>query len=221
MDIQENLQKTDTIITNVYWIRKPDYTDINTEGYVGVSKNIKKRWQQLKANAKRKRHPNSLLESAINEYQDELVYEVVFTGTESECYELEKKLRPSPSIGWNLRSGGPIGKITKKGRERLRASSSHLWPLSQKWRAYQTRTGVKITLAEYEKLVVKQKIKDRNTLEEALLHYKLLRKYKDYKVLNVLTAEELDFKDFAASMNYDALIGAITNKESTWELLAP
>jgi hypothetical protein len=35
--------------------------------------------------------------------------EVLFTGTEDQCYALERELRPHAGIGWNLTAGGPAG----------------------------------------------------------------------------------------------------------------
>ncbi len=38
------MEKSD--LTCVYWIRKVEHTNIYTEGYVGVSTNIERRWRE-------------------------------------------------------------------------------------------------------------------------------------------------------------------------------
>lgn len=106
-------------IACVYWIHKPDHTDIYTQGYIGVSTNPDKRWRQHKTDSKCNRHANNYLNNAITKYGDTLVYEVIFGGTLEQCYSYERELRPKPSIGWNLMSGGEVGKITEEGRRKI------------------------------------------------------------------------------------------------------
>lgn len=103
----------------VYWIHKVEHTDEFTEGYIGVSRNPNKRWIQHKTDANCNRHTNVHLSNAIIKYEDTLIYEVIFGGTEEQCFAYELELRPAPLIGWNLMSGGPVGKITEEGRKKL------------------------------------------------------------------------------------------------------
>ena len=109
-------------IAVVYWIHLPEHTDYYTEGYIGVTNNPSRRWQDHKTTAASGRHPNNLLTNIINKYGDTLVYDVIFGGTRDQCFSYEKELRPSASIGWNLMSGGIFGDITEDGLTRLRAS---------------------------------------------------------------------------------------------------
>jgi hypothetical protein len=99
----------------VYWIRAQHHSDITSEGYVGVSKNSQKRWLYgHKWSHSKARHDNQHLSSAINKYGwDLLVKTVVLIGEETYCYEIERKLRPSEGIGWNLSVGGHKPPITK------------------------------------------------------------------------------------------------------------
>ena len=112
------MEKSD--LTAVYWIRKKEHTNIYEEGYVGVSSNIKRRWRDHITEAKNNKHPNAHLGRAINKYYpDNLVFEIVYLSNEDKCYKYEEYLRPDTNIGWNLRSGGPVGKMSEEGRKRV------------------------------------------------------------------------------------------------------
>jgi hypothetical protein len=99
----------------VYWIRAQHHSDITSEGYVGVSKNSQKRWLYgHKWSHSKARHDNQHLSNAINKYGwDLLVKTVVLIGEEAYCYEIERKLRPSEGIGWNLSVGGHKPPVSK------------------------------------------------------------------------------------------------------------
>lgn len=84
----------------VYWIRHKDQKDPFTEGYVGVSKNPKKRFNDHL-------YGKLLVGKAINKYQIH-TFEILFEGNEEECLKEEFKYRPSQNIGWNFCSGGGI-----------------------------------------------------------------------------------------------------------------
>ena len=91
----------------VYWIHKPEHTDIFTEGYVGITnKQVSKRWYHHKLDA---RQDGSLpVHRAINKYND-IIFEVILATDHREyCQEIEKKLRPTINIGWNVAQGGDI-----------------------------------------------------------------------------------------------------------------
>ena len=89
-------------IHSVYWIRHQDHTDIVSQGYIGVSINAPKRFTQHL-----KRTQNKHLAFAINKYGwDNLVKSVVLFAEKDYCLDIERKLRPSEKIGWNLTAGG-------------------------------------------------------------------------------------------------------------------
>lgn len=104
------------MIAEVYWIRTPSHSDMTLEGYIGVSKNAQKRWLYGHYWAHRKnRHENPHLANAISKYGwGNLIKTVLVVADEEYCYELERKLRPADSIGWNLVMGGgkpPVAKF--------------------------------------------------------------------------------------------------------------
>jgi group I intron endonuclease len=103
-------------VSCVYWVHRPEHTDILRQGYVGISKRFERRiWEHLKLTQ------NRYLKNAINKYGwDNLVKEKVLIGKEDYCLEIEAKLRPADKIGWNLVKGGnkpPINRwnLGKKG----------------------------------------------------------------------------------------------------------
>jgi len=99
----------------VYWIRAPHHSDMMLDGYVGVSKNAQKRWLYGHSWAHRKgRHDNPKMANAISKYGwDNLIKTVLVVADENYCYDLERKLRPSDNIGWNLVTGGGKPPVSK------------------------------------------------------------------------------------------------------------
>lgn len=99
----------------VYWIRAPHHSDMMLEGYVGVSKNAQKRWLYGHNWAHRKsRHDNPRFANAISKYGwVNLIKTVLVVADEEYCYEIERKLRPADSIGWNLITGGGKPPVSK------------------------------------------------------------------------------------------------------------
>lgn len=93
--------------TSIYWIKLKEHTDIFTQGYVGVSKNVKERLRQHYKNAKGGYHSDKILSKAILKYgQEKLEEKIILISTNEYCYEIEKKLRPLAFIGWNMKEGG-------------------------------------------------------------------------------------------------------------------
>lgn len=98
--------------SHVYWLHHSDHTDMFTQGYVGVSHSITRRFA-----SHRSRSENNHLNNAINKYGwDNLVKDIVLTSTKEYCLDVEAKLRPTKQIGWNITNGGgmppsAIGKV--------------------------------------------------------------------------------------------------------------
>ena len=92
----------------VYWIRAEHHSNMMLDGYIGVSKNAKNRWQYGHLwSHKNGRHDNPKFSNAIAKHGwDNLIKEILVIGEEKYCYELEIKLRPNTEIGWNLAIGG-------------------------------------------------------------------------------------------------------------------
>lgn len=88
----------------VYWIRLKEHTDMTKEGYIGLSTNFKERMEtHLNYSSKLNTH----VYRAIRKYGwDSLVKSVIVISTKEYCKELEFKLRPKASIGWNEIPGG-------------------------------------------------------------------------------------------------------------------
>jgi predicted GIY-YIG superfamily endonuclease len=84
----------------VYWIHKLSHIDILSEGYIGVSNNPKRRFNEHK-NSKKNYH----LTNALKKY-DDLIFDIIFEGSEEECYDLEFQFRPEDHVGWNITTGG-------------------------------------------------------------------------------------------------------------------
>jgi hypothetical protein len=98
----------------VYWIRHEDHTDMFTQGYIGVSSQVEKRWEYHK-----KHGENAHLRNAINLYGwDKLVKQVLLISDLAYCLMIEAKLRSEDKIGWNVVKGGGKPPVATKGYKR-------------------------------------------------------------------------------------------------------
>lgn len=90
----------------LYWIKAEEHIDIHSQGYVGITINLKERIRSHKKN-KRK----TTLTSAIKKYGWEaLTFQVIIENlTQEDALFLEKLYRPETNIGWNNQSGGELG----------------------------------------------------------------------------------------------------------------
>jgi predicted GIY-YIG superfamily endonuclease len=87
---------------SVYWIHHPTHTDMFSQGYVGVSVDAERRFDEHL-----KKSDNRHLKFAINKYGwDTLVKRQILIADKQYCLEVERKLRPDKSIGWNCAIGG-------------------------------------------------------------------------------------------------------------------
>jgi group I intron endonuclease len=87
---------------SVYWIRCKDHTDMFSQGYIGVSKNVRRRFAQHQG-----RSENTRLKRAIQKYGwDNLIKTEILISNEAYCLDIESKLRPKEKIGWNICVGG-------------------------------------------------------------------------------------------------------------------
>lgn len=96
----------------VYWLHLPEHTDMFTQGYIGISNNVKKRFEDHK-----NRPSNAYLKNAIAKYGwDKLIKQIVIIADEAYCLAMELKLRVDNNIGWNLVAGGgkPPSSLGKK-----------------------------------------------------------------------------------------------------------
>lgn len=89
----------------VYWIHNTHMTDPSTQGYVGVTNNLQRRVANHLSRLKNEHHENVHFQRAYN-LDDDLLVDIIFEGSETECYLKEQQLRPSRDIGWNINVGG-------------------------------------------------------------------------------------------------------------------
>ena len=173
------MEKSD--LTCVYWIRKVEHTNIYTEGYVGVSTNIERRWREHITEARANRHPNAFLCNVINEhYPDSLIFEIVYLSNEDNCYNYEEMLRPETNIGWNLRSKGPIGKMSEEGRKSISAKT-----LGKKLTEKEKENRRYNKYVKLNGLISKQKYKELMGISNKAVP----EKYRELEVFSINTAE--------------------------------
>ena len=103
----------------VYWIRLEEHDDINSQGYVGITKDFNSRMSRH-----RRLWTGPHFKSAIIKYGwDNLIKDVVFEGSIEDCRLEEYRLRPDYDIGWNINIGGEInastGARTPEGKARI------------------------------------------------------------------------------------------------------
>lgn len=88
--------------SSVYWIHHPDHTDMFSQGYIGVSNNVRARWNRHKREAQ-----NPHLGNAIKKYRwENLIKKVLLIADETYCLMIEARLRAQSEIGWNITTGG-------------------------------------------------------------------------------------------------------------------
>lgn len=92
----------------VYHIKDPDDPSINS-GYIGVVKSSKGIHKRFREHCKTVRMGEIISKHNVS-FEN---VEVIFEGTRYDCQELEKKLRPTERMGWNLASGGSGYNYTK------------------------------------------------------------------------------------------------------------
>ena len=111
----------------VYWIHRPEHTDITKEGYVGITNRMARdRWVDHQSAARRTDKKCAVLNRAISKY-DDLIWEVVVVAdTREYCERIEGLLRPNQRIGWNIAQGGmPVD--TRLGGEANRIRWIQYW----------------------------------------------------------------------------------------------
>ena len=158
---------------SIYWIHLPGHTNINLEGYVGVSKNAIKRLIRHLTDVVNEDHVNPHLVNAIKKYTwGNLIKDIIVCGEETFCYELEASLRPTKNIGWNVAPGGNRGPGRPKG---FKSSPQSI------------AKGNKTKLEKYGKLIAERKAKrEAEKQERKLVRIKTREAYY----------ESDDFKDY-------------------------
>ena len=146
---------------SLYWIHLDIHTDPESEGYVGVSKNPTSRIATHLRRAEKGNHHNSnLIETVKTCGKDSMKSQILFSGTEADCYDKEFLLRPTKNIGWNITEGGRMGSGAPygvpKNREKLNAKKAER-EKTERERNDRIASGVPTT----EDLAYLKKIKDQ------------------------------------------------------------
>lgn len=119
----------------VYWIRHVDHTDPATQGYIGVSIEVKARW---KAHIKSLSSPqlDSHLIRSMKLYGSSIVFGIIHEyDSIEEALLREIELRPCENIGWNMCAGGGYpARVTKQTAAKISESIKKLkmCPYSEK-----------------------------------------------------------------------------------------
>ena len=85
----------------VYWLHWPEHSDPKTQGYVGVTTDLRSRLKLHKA------HGYSQNETFIKVFDPnkEIKVDVLLEADSETCYAKERELRPERHIGWNVNKG--------------------------------------------------------------------------------------------------------------------
>jgi hypothetical protein len=105
------LQTTQSDIAHVYWIRRPEHTDIFTQGYIGVTtEQPRDRFNKhIRISNSSSKVKKSVVHKAIKSIGvDNLCFDIVLISDKDYCYDVENKLRDNQCIGWNVAIGGRI-----------------------------------------------------------------------------------------------------------------
>lgn len=145
----------------VYWIRRPEHSDMLSEGYIGVSSRTLEERVAEHVKVSNENHDKVYaVHKAIKSIGIEnLVCSVLVIGEEGYCYEVESKLRPSERIGWNIAAGGskPPSKLGFKHSEESKELISKIWKGKKRSResverSAESRRGFKHSEESLEKM---------------------------------------------------------------------
>lgn len=88
----------------VYWIHKPEHTDLFSQGYVGItSSTVGGRWAEHSYEARK--GTSTPLYNSIRK-NGNLIVDTVLEGSLEYCLGIERSLRPLPNTGYNIAVGG-------------------------------------------------------------------------------------------------------------------
>lgn len=94
-------------MAEVYWIHLPEHTDMFSEGYIGfTSKTAKERFKGHMFDSVSSRSGCEVLKRAIRKYGERLIISTICICSNDYGLYLERSLRPTPHIGWNIAVGG-------------------------------------------------------------------------------------------------------------------
>lgn len=120
----------------VYWYHLPEHTDLNVQGYVGVTSNL---YERDKCHRNYGKGYGVILRKALIKYGDRVQRRILCSGiTQEMAYEVERLLRPLPKIGWNVAVGGglPPSCLGRKHSEETKKRISETNKLTKSKRVY-------------------------------------------------------------------------------------
>ena len=184
---------SDTINSFVYWLHLQSHQDILSQGYVGVSIDPTSRFNEHKGESTKLNPTNLVLARAFKKYSTQIVQDIVFAGSNTECYAFEERIRPVSHIGWNINKGG-ICPPSQKGIQRSALTREKIKNNSSKQGAERTIDYVK----KHQDVIYKvlSMILERNRCTTILektgitrdLYNKIKKKYLTYiDILNTHT----------------------------------
>lgn len=102
----------------LYWIHLSDHTDPYTQGYIGITKNPERRFNQHRMSSQS--HNPHVKEAVDN---GTAIFTVLHeVSSLDEAYDLERKYRPRSNIGYNKHPGGNGGvghSMSEEGRKNI------------------------------------------------------------------------------------------------------
>lgn len=128
----------------VYWIYDDSCSDVLTEGYVGVTKDVENR---VKSHLRKNRVPS------------DSTYKILFEGTREECFNYERQLRPTKNIGWNNAIGGSHG-----WRVGFSHSEETKQKLKSKWTDERKSTASIFKAQQNKKLIGQKRLKQSEAM---------------------------------------------------------
>jgi len=101
-------------IYSIYWIHTSDQNNPKKEGYIGISRNVDRRFKDHKKS-------NFPVGHAIRKHQNDIKIDLLYEQLDEETAKnIEYSFRPEREIGWNLEPGGglPPSHLGRKKLER-------------------------------------------------------------------------------------------------------
>lgn len=146
----------------VYWLRRPHENNVKTEGYIGITTNVSRRYKQHCKNT-----INPKLRNIFEKDGDIIQTHIIFSGNKEDCLIIEQQLRPANEIGWNLvkGSGAPPSQLGRKNphSEETKRKMSVTRKLQGNF-----RTGIKHSNETIEKIKSSNKgqLRSQETIEK-------------------------------------------------------
>lgn len=120
----------------VYWIKLPEHTELDSQGYIGVTdKTPEARLKSHLKDCNRKDRAPYHFQNVLKKHKEKVEVVTLLEGSLQYCYDIEKALRPLKRIGWNTAVGGQdalaykerVVKHSKASKEKMRLAQKESW----------------------------------------------------------------------------------------------